>query len=211
MSEGDPYLLGYRQAEQERLQRQTHQFAGESSWLFDQMGVPGGARVVEIGCGPSGCLRILSDLVGPSGRVVGVERNGDAVERARALISEHGLTNVEVLEADARCTGLPRASFDFATARLVLVNVPQPEQIVAEAVALVRPGGWVAFHAADYVSHVCDPSIDAWTRIVELLVEHSQANGIDPFVGRRLPGLLRNSGLIDSRSTPLFLFVLLGT
>jgi len=203
MSEVDPYLLGYRQAEQERLQRQAHQFAGESSWLFDQIGVTSGARVVEIGCGPSGCLRILSDLVGPSGSVVGVERNGDAVELARTLISEHGLRNVEVLESDARCTGLPRASFDYATARLVLVNVPQPEGIVAEAVALVRPGGWVAFHEADYVSHVCDPSIYAWTRIVELLVEYSETNGIDPFVGRRLQGLLRNSGLIDIQVKPI--------
>lgn len=43
--------------------------------------------------------------------MVGVERNGDAVELARTLISEHGLLNVEVLEADAWCTGLPRASW----------------------------------------------------------------------------------------------------
>jgi ubiquinone/menaquinone biosynthesis C-methylase UbiE len=203
MSEPDQYLLGYRQAEQERLQRQAHQFAHESSWLFDQMGVTSGARVVEIGCGPSGCLRILADLVGLSGSVVGVERSDDAVTFARNLISEQGLVNVEVLKADARFTGLPRASFDFATARLVLVNVPQPEEIVAEAVALVRPGGWVAFHEADYVSHVCDPSIEAWTSIVKLLVEYSERNGIDPFVGRRLPRLLRDVGLIDIHINPI--------
>lgn len=203
MPELDPYLLGYRKAEQERLQRQAHQFSHESSWLFDQIGVTSGSDVVEIGCGPSGCLRILSDLVGPSGRVVGVERSDDAVALARTLISEHGLMNVDVLEADARCTGLPRDSFDFATTRLVLVNVPQPEEIVAEAVALVRPGGWVAFHEADYVSHLCDPSIEAWTSIVNLLVEYSEKNGIDPFVGRRLPALLRNTGLIDIQINPI--------
>jgi hypothetical protein len=74
MSEADPYLLGYRQVEQDRLQRQAHQFGGESSWLFDQMGVTSGVRFVEIGCGPSGRLGILSDLVGPLGSVVGVEQ-----------------------------------------------------------------------------------------------------------------------------------------
>lgn len=92
------------QSEQEQLQHQAHQLAGESSWLFDQMGVTSGAHVVEIGCAPPGCFRSLSDLVGPSGSVVGVERNGDAFELARTLISEHGLLNVEVLEADAWCT-----------------------------------------------------------------------------------------------------------
>src|SRR5258708_36952254 len=123
MTEPDQYVLGYRQAEQERLQQQAQQLAHESRWLFEQIDVPRGARVVEIGCGPHGCLELLSERVGPSGSVVGVERSADAVVLARKLISERGLRNVEVLERDARSTGLPRGSFDLATARLVLVNV----------------------------------------------------------------------------------------
>ena len=140
MTQPDQYVLGYRQAEQERLQQQAQQLAHESSWLFDQIAVTRGARVVEIGCGPHGCLDLLSERVGPTGRVVGVERSAEAVALARTLISQRNFRNVDVLEGDARSTGLPRASFDLATSRLVLVNVPQPEQIVAEAAALVRPG-----------------------------------------------------------------------
>jgi ubiquinone/menaquinone biosynthesis C-methylase UbiE len=203
MTEADQYVLGYRQAEQRRLQQQAQQLAHESSWLFDQTGMARGARVVEIGCGPQGCLELLSERVGPSGSVVGIERSADAVALARQLVLERGLGNVEVLEGDARSTGLPRASFDLATARLVLVNVPQPEQIVAEAAALVRPGGWVAFHEADYVSHICDPPLDAWTNLVELLETYSKKNGIDPFIGRKLPRLLRDAGLTEVRVNPI--------
>jgi ubiquinone/menaquinone biosynthesis C-methylase UbiE len=203
MSETDQYVLGYRQAEQRRLQQQAQQLAHESSWLFDQTGMARGARVVEIGCGPHGCLELLSERVGPSGSVVGIERSADAVALARKLVVERGLGNVEVLEGDARSTGLPRASFDVVTARLVLVNVPQPEQIVAEAVALVRPGGWVAFHEADYVSHICDPPSDAWTSLIELLETYSEKNGIDPFIGRKLPRLLRDAGLVEVRVNPV--------
>ena len=202
-TEPDQYVLGYRQAEQARLQQQAQQLAHESSWLFDQINVAKGARVVEIGCGPHGCLELLSERVGPSGRVVGIERSPDAVALARTLVAERGLGNVEVLEGDARLAGLSRASFDFAIARLVLVNVPQPEQIVAEAAALVRPGGWVAFHEADYVSHVCDPALDAWTRLVELLEAYSEKNGIDPLIGRKLPRLLRDAGLVDIHVNPI--------
>ena len=203
MTQPDQYVLGYRPGEQERLQQQAQQLAHESSWLFDQIGVAIGARVVEIGCGPHGCLELLSERVGPSGSVVGVERSAEAVALARKLVAERGLGNVEVLERDARSTGLSRAAFHLATSRLVLVNVPQPEQIVAEAAALVRPGGWVAFHEADYVSHVCDPPLDAWTRLVELLQTYSERNGIDPLIGRKLPRLLREAGLIDVRVNPL--------
>jgi len=140
MTEPDQYVLGYRQAEQERLQQQAQQLAHESNWLFDQIGVARGARVVEIGCGPHCCLDLLSERVGPAGRVVGVERSAEAVALARELISRRAFGNVDVLEGDARSTGLPKGSFDVATSRLVLGNVPQPEQIVAEAAALVRPG-----------------------------------------------------------------------
>jgi ubiquinone/menaquinone biosynthesis C-methylase UbiE len=203
MTGPDQYVLGYRMAEQERLQEQAQQLAHESNWLFEQIGVEHGARVVEIGCGPHGCLELLSKRVGASGRVVGVERSADAVTLARKMVSERGLGNVEVFERDARSTGLPRAAFDFATARLVLVNIPQPEQIISEAVALVRPGGWVAFHEADYVSHVCDPPLKAWTALVELLEAYSEKNGIDPFIGRKLPRLLRDAGLLEVRVNPI--------
>jgi ubiquinone/menaquinone biosynthesis C-methylase UbiE len=203
MTGPDPYVLGYRQAEQERLQQQAQQLAHESSWLFDQLAVTRGARVVEIGCGPHGCLDLLSERVGPTGSVVGVERSAEAVGLARRLISERNFGNVDVLEGDARSTGLPRASFDFVTSRLVLVNVPQPEQIVAEAAALVRPGGWVAFHEADYVSHVCDPPSGAWTTLVDLLQTYSAKNGIDPLIGRKVPRLLREAGLVDVRVNPI--------
>ena len=203
MTEADQYVLGYRQAEQERLQQQAQQLAHESSWLFDQIAVGRGARVVEIGCGPHGCLDLLADRVGPAGRVVGVERSAEAVALARELVARRNLGNVDVLEGDARSTGLPRASFDLATSRLVLVNVPQPEQIVAEAAALVRPGGSVAFHEADYVSHVCDPPSSAWDRLVELIQTYFAMNGIDPLIGRKLPRLLRGAGLVDVRVNPL--------
>ena len=85
----------------------------------------------------------------------------------------------------------------------MLVNVPQPEEIVAEAAALVRPGGCVAFHEADYVSHVCDPPLEAWTTLVDLLTSYSERNGIDPFIGRKLPRLLRDAGLIEVRVNPI--------
>src|SRR5262245_66680291 len=94
MAQRDEYLLGYRRAEQERLQEQARQLADESSWLFDQLAIASGARVLELGCGPHGCLDLLAQRVGPSGTVIGVERSGDAVEMARAMVREQGLGNV---------------------------------------------------------------------------------------------------------------------
>ena len=64
----EKYFLGYRRAEQERLKEQALQLADEARWLFNQIDLAPGSKVVEIGCGPSGwVLKILSECVGPSG------------------------------------------------------------------------------------------------------------------------------------------------
>lgn len=203
MPKPDEYLLGYRQAEQRRLQEQAQQLAHESEWLFDRLDLGAGSSVVEIGCGPEGCLGLLSDRVGDSGSVVGVERSDDAVQLAQAMVQDRHLTNVEVIQGDARSTGLPRSSFDLATARLVLVNVPDPAEIIEEAVALAKPGGTVAFHEADWIAHVCDPPLEAWSRAVELIDAYSRSNGVDLFIGRKVPRMLRAAGLVDVQVNPL--------
>lgn len=199
MNESDPYLLGYRQAEQERLERQALELAHESSWLFDQIEIQKGSQIVEIGCGPRGCLSILSERAGANGKVIGVERNAEQVERARKFVAESHLKNVEVLCVDARETGLPSASFDLATARLVLVNVPQPELILKEMIRLVRPGGTVALHEPDATTQRYDPPLPAQTHLLQLLNTYAEINDIDRTIGLKLPRLLREAGLVDIR------------
>jgi hypothetical protein len=61
----------------------------------------------------------------------------------------------------------------------------------------------VAFHEADYVAHVCDPPLAAWDRSIEVLSGYSSSAGIDLFIGRKLPRLLREGGLIDVQARPI--------
>ena len=169
------YLLGHEAAEERRLVRQAQELAGETRWLFDQLDLPVGARALDLGCGPRGVLDLLSARVGSSGTVVGLDRGEDTLARARAFVAEQGLHNVELIQGDARATGQPHGSFELVHARLVLVNVPRPEEIVREMVALARPGGVVASHEADYLPHRCDPPCAAWERLFELFQAHSRS------------------------------------
>jgi ubiquinone/menaquinone biosynthesis C-methylase UbiE len=199
----DQYFLGHSLVEQKRLQQQAGELAEESAMLFDRIGLSNGSRVVEIGCGPQGCLELLSSRVGPTGSVVGIELSDYAIQLAREFLLERGINNVEVRQGHAAATGLPRNHFDLATARLVLVNIPEPEKVVSEMVALVRSGGIVALHEADWNSHVCDPPLPAWDRLNQALVHYSQANGIDLYIARRIARMLRNAGLVDVKVHPL--------
>src|SRR6185295_17078716 len=199
MAESDHYLLGRGEAEEARLKRQIADLAPDSDAQLEKIGIKSGEPLVDLGCGPGGVLHLLAKRVGPTGAVLGIERSSHFANLARRFVAELALPQVDVREGDAYDTGLPRASFDGAHMRLVLVNVPQPQRIVAEMVSLVRPVGWVASFEADFVAPICDPPLPAWTRLLDAYTAYSAAQGIDLFIGRRTHRLFRDAGVTDIR------------
>lgn len=197
MTQPDHYLLGRSDAEEARLERQSAVLAPQSDAQFERIGIHPGERVVDIGCGPGHVASLLAMRVGPTGSVLGIERDPHFGGLARRYVAEHGLSQVEIREGDAYDTGLPRASFDGAHMRLVLVNVPEPERVVREMVSLVRPGGWVASFEADLLSLACDPPSPEWTRLLDAYKAYSDAQGIDLCIGRRTHRLFRAAGVVD--------------
>lgn len=203
MTESAIYLLGRSAQEEDRLRKQVQDLAGEAKSLLDRLQIRPGARAIELGCGPQGVLELLAERVGPSGTVVGLDQNADFVASARKYVAEQQLLNVEVVHGDARATNFPKASFDVVFCRLLLVNVPRPEQVVEELVSLLRPGGIIASHEADYLPHRCDPPCPAWDRLFEIFQAYSQAKGVDLFVGRKIHRMLRDAGIVKLQVNPV--------
>jgi SAM-dependent methyltransferase len=189
------YSLGSSPAERDRLRRQSGELRGHSALLLDRVGIAAGWQAIDLGCGPSGILDLLADRVGTTGRVVGLDFEPANVALAREFAAEHGLTNVEVIQGDARRTGFPSASYDLVHARTLLINIPDPATVVAEMVRLARPGGWVVALEPDAGGSVCHPAHPAWDRLAQIFLSAQQADGADTFIGRRLPELFRQAGL----------------
>jgi len=192
---GPVYALGSSPAESDRLRRQSAELAGHSATLLDRAGLRPGQAAADLGCGPSGILGLLAGRVGPAGRVTGLEINPASVALAREFAAEHGLANVEVMQGDARSTGLPADSFDLVHARTLLINIPDPGGVVAEMVRLARPGGWVVALEPDVAVSVCYPPHPAFDRLHDIFTVAFRRNGGDPWIGRRVPELLRRAGL----------------
>lgn len=191
------YTIGSNPAELDRLRRQSDELRPHSVTLLDQGGVGPGWNVLDLGCGPRGTLELLSERVGPSGHVTGLDFNPMHVAAARERVAELGLWNVDVVEGDARRTGLPGGSFDLVHARLLLVTIPEPLDVVVEMARLVRPGGRVVGDEADAIHHVCYPPHPAWDRLADTFLAAFRVDGADPALGRRLPELYREAGLVD--------------
>jgi ubiquinone/menaquinone biosynthesis C-methylase UbiE len=191
------YALGSSHGESARLQRQADRLAADSAALLDRVGLRPGNSAIDLGCGPRGIIDLLVGRVSPGGRVVGLDADPAHTAMAAEFIAERGFSGVEIMTADARRTGLPSGSFDVVHARTLLINVPEPAQLVAEMVRLARPGGWVAAMEPDTEHALCYPPLVAFERISEIFVSALGRNGADPRIGRRVPELLRHAGLED--------------
>jgi len=142
-----PYLLGDTGAEHERLIRQAAIFDPFTERLFRDAGMASGHRVLDVGSGVGDVAMLAARLVGPTGTVVGVERDARTLARARERVAEAGLDHVTFVETDvAHLAGVE--PFDAVVGRLILEFLPDPGAVVRSLSGLVRPGGIVAFHDA---------------------------------------------------------------
>ena len=79
------YALGYSEDEQERLIRQARRLAPWTRRLFRKAGIGAGQRVLDLGSGIGDVSMILSEIVGPEGSVLGLERDAGSIAVAHPI------------------------------------------------------------------------------------------------------------------------------
>ena len=142
------YILEGSDDELRRLLSLSGVTAGPARRAFGRAGVSEGWAAIDCGCGPIGALAVLAEMVGPAGRVVGVDVSELAVIRAQSVVTALQLGNTEVVAGDIhhldpRALGAP---FDLAFTRLFLMHQADPVLTLSAIARLVRPGGWVIVH-----------------------------------------------------------------
>ena len=87
MKDDDPtYALGHSAEEHQRLAEQAALFRPMTERLFREAGVDEGMRVLDVGSGAGDVAFLVAKLVGPKGKVVGVDLDGNALDKARAAL-----------------------------------------------------------------------------------------------------------------------------
>ena len=147
-SDTPEYALGRSEAETQRLILQ-HQIYGPLTRQFlIGAGVGPGMTVLDLGSGAGDVALLLADLVGPQGRVVGIDTNAEILDVARARVLAAGWSNVTLVEGDLHA--LPRdEEFDAVVGRWVLMYLPDPAAVLRAVAGRLRKGGLVAFQEGD--------------------------------------------------------------
>ena len=115
--------------------------------LLESLGLEAGMTVVEYGCGPGLVALQAAVMVGPSGKVYGIDIHQGMVSLVNSRASEAGLTNVTALLKDGSNAPLPGGVANLVTCFLVFhyLEARADRQELADDLArLLKPGGRVA-------------------------------------------------------------------
>lgn len=123
--------------------------------------VSDGADVLDIGCGTGVLARRALELVGPKGRVVGVDPNKGMLAVARRTV------DVEWVSGMAESLPLPDDSFDAVVSQFAIMFFEDPSTALGEMSRVLRPGGRVAI--ASWASLEDTPGYAAMVELLDRL------------------------------------------
>jgi arsenite methyltransferase len=140
-------------------------FAGVANpWALGRL--EHGERVLDLGCGAGTDTLVAAQMVGPEGRVTGIDMTPEMLVKARAAAGALGAANVELVEAEAERLPFYDASFDVVISNGVIDLIPDKDAVFAELERVLRPGGRIQIADVTIQQPVSEQGrrkIDLWT------------------------------------------------
>lgn len=185
-------------------------FAPEIRAMVGGLPIRRKSRVLDLACGDGTFARWLAPCVGPGGSVVAVDLLPDYLDLARQTVEaarirdQRPFAAVEYVAGDVEDLPLPDGLFDLVWCAQSFRSLPRPARALRRMVDLSKPGaGLVAILENDAMHQVLLP----WPVPLELAIRRAELAALTDgkrdasryYVGRRLPQLLGDAGLVDVR------------
>lgn len=193
------YLHGSAPDEQRRLARMNDLI---NAPLLRELGIRGGEKILDVGCGLAQLTRAMARQAGPEGRVLGIERDPRQIEEAKRLNGD--TTPIDLRQGDALDLPLEDeewASFDLVVTRFLLEHLQDPLRAVRGMVRAARPGGRIVLADDDHPLLRPWPEIPGFVPLWSAYQEAFRRLGNDPEIGKRLVALLHDAGAHPRRNT----------
>ncbi len=198
------YILGHTDHERRRLTLQAEVLNPLTKDFLKRAGLAVGMRVLDMGCGVGDVSMLAARLVGPTGRVTGVDLDPGALAISKARTDEAELTNLSFVQANLMDYSAPEP-YDAVVGRHILIHAPDAFAVLRRAIVHVRPGGLVAFQEYDlsrYYPHF--PAKPLYERISKMFVDFfTRVTHAD--IGMRLFQMFHDAELANIHSRAEFI------
>jgi len=189
------YVLGTHDDEVARLGVQNAVWRPRATAAWRRAGITRGQTVIDLGCGPGYATLDLAEVVGPTGRVIAIDRSRRFLDRVEHAARERGIDWVETHELDLDERDLPPCAADAIWTRWVYAFVRDPRKLLERAAQALRPGGTMVMHEyGDYRTWRFSPRSEAFEAFVGEVMTTWRLNGGEPDIGFDLPRWLAEMG-----------------
>jgi ubiquinone/menaquinone biosynthesis C-methylase UbiE len=157
------------------------------------MGAEASRVLLDMGCGPGIDTCALAAIVGPSGRIEGVDHDSAMVAEAEQNAAAAGVGAwVRHQQADATALPFPDETFDACRSERVFQHLVDPAAALAEMARVTKSGGRIVVMDADWGTFSFDcPHIDIERKLARMNSDWNR-NG---YSGRTLYRLFKRQGL----------------
>ena len=163
--------------------------------LLLDAGIQEGMRVLDIGCGRGDVTILAAQLVGPRGKVVGIDREQAPLEGGRARTSDLGLANVSFERADLHTLPSEIGVFDAVIGRRVLMYQPDAVAALRHVANLLKPRGLIVLQEHDSTSMpICAQEMPLHERVSSWIWDTVKHEGADVHMGLHLASALVRAG-----------------
>ena len=146
-------------------ERAAESFAGVAN-PFSLGRLEAGERVLDLGCGAGTDSLVAAQMVGPEGRVTGIDMTPQMLAKARAAAAELGARNVVFVDGEVERLPFEDAAFDVVISNGVIDLIPDKDAVFGEIFRVLAPGGRLQIADVTIQSPVSEEgrrNIDLWT------------------------------------------------
>jgi ubiquinone/menaquinone biosynthesis C-methylase UbiE len=145
-----------------------HMFAPVTEAIVEEARIGSGHSVLDIATGPGEPALTIASMVGPQGKVFGVDPIEDMVAAARREVSRLKLTNARFDVAFADHLPFPDDTFDAVVSRFGVMFFPSPLGAVREILRVLKPGRMMVFAVWHFAAR--NPFHCSLSRVVDRFV-----------------------------------------
>ena len=109
--------------------------------VLEKAGLKPGMTLIDIGCGQGFFTLPASRLIGPSGKVFGLDKDEIVISGLRIKASAEGLKNIETITGAAEDNVVCSACADMVFLGIVLHDYNDPSKVLKNAHKMIKPGG----------------------------------------------------------------------